>query len=271
MQEAMDFAITKINADPQVMAKVWLQLTHFKSAIQIPDKRKEELFGWAIDLTKKLMSVKYHRDNLLRILNDEFEKRSKDTEPTNVTVVDVSTGAERELEAFLMQGKSALDVLVKIFVPLFGFKIHSYGDAGNKVVKTLRGNLKAEQLASAADLITLIEQDKEWIEKWFGTHRDTVTHYKPIKSSGFVTPPIKDGIPRHAPPMTEDGVPFHEAVVTLYENLLTFCEDFIALAVSITFPPAFVIGVIPEDKRDKEHPLKYGMFFANPPTATHTT
>lgn len=267
----MDFAITRINADPELMRKVWLQLTHFKDAIQIPEKRKEELFAWAIDLTKKLMSVKYHRDNLLRILNEEFEKRSKATESTNVTVVDVSTGAERELEAFLMQGKSSLDVLVKIFVPIFGIKIHTYGDGGNKVAKTLRGNLKVEQLVRAEHLLRLIEQDKEWIEKWFGARRDTVAHYKPIKSSGFVTPPIKDGIPRHAPPMTEDGVPFHEVVVTLYENLLTFCEDFIALTVSITFPPAFVIGVIPEDKRDKEDPLKYGYFFANPPTDTPAT
>lgn len=267
----MDFAITRINADPEVTTKVWLQLTHFKSAIQIPEKKKEDLFGWAIDLTKKLMSVKYHRDNLLRILNEEFEKRSKDTEPTNVTVIDLSTGAERELEAFLMQGKSALDVLVKIFIPLFGFKIHSYAEGGNKVVKTLRRNLKAEQLARAENLLSLIEHDKEWIEKWFGTRRDTITHYKPIKSSGFVTPPIKNGVPRHAPPMTEDGVPFHQVVVTLYENLLTFCEDFMALAVSITFPPVFVIGVIPEDKRDKQHPLKYGMFFANAPSATPAT
>lgn len=261
----MDFAITKIDADLEAMTKVWLQLMHFKDAIQIQEEKKEELFGWAIDLTKKLMSAKYHRDNLLRILNEEFEKRSKQTESTNITVVDVSTGAEREFEAFLMQGKSTLDILVKIFVPLFGLKIHSYGDGGNKVSKTLRNNLNAEQLARANDLLTLIEQDKEWIEKWFGTHRDTVAHYKPIKSSGFVTSPIKDGAPRHAPPMTGDDIPFHEAVITLYENLLTFCEDFIALAVSITFPPVFVIGVIPEDLRDKEHPLKYGMFFKNVP------
>ena len=126
----MDFAITRINSDPEVNRRVWLQLTRFKGAIQIPEKRKDELFAWAIDLTKKLMSVKYHRDNLLRILNEEFEKGSKATETTNVTVVDVSTGAERELEAFLMQGKSSLDVLVKIFVPIFGIKIHTYGDGG---------------------------------------------------------------------------------------------------------------------------------------------
>lgn len=267
----MDFAITRIKADPEVMAKIWLQLTHFKDAIQIPQKRKEDLYGWAIDLTKKLMSVKSHGENLLRILNEEFEKRSKDTEPTNITVIDVSTGAERELEAFLMQGKSTLDVLVKIFVPLFGLKLHSYGDAGAKVVKALRRNLNAQQLARAEHLISLIEQDKEWIDKWFSTHRDTITHYRPIKSSGFVTPPITDGKPRHAPPKTEDGIHFHELVVTLYGNLLTFCEDFTALAVSITFPPPFVIGVIPEDKRDREHPLKYGMFFAQPPSGAAAT
>lgn len=267
----MDFAITRIGGDPEVTTKIWFQLIQFKDAIQLPKKKKQQLFSWATDLTKKIMSVKYHRDNLIRILNEEYTKHSNQSEPTNVTLVDLSTGAEREFEAFLMQGKSTLDVLVKIFVPLFEFKLHSYGDGGNKVAKTLKRNLKVDQLARAGHLLSLIEGDKEWIEKWFGTHRDTVAHYKPINSSGFVTPPIRDGVPRHAPPMTDDGIPFHEAVAMLYHNLLTFCEDFIALAVSITFPPAFVLGVIPENQRDKEHPVKYGIFFAKPPTETSAT
>jgi hypothetical protein len=260
----VDLALTRINADGEVMAKVWLQLCDLKDAINVPEKNKEALYRWAIDLTRKLESVRYHRDNLLRVLDDEFKKRATETEPTNVALIDLTTGAETELEAFLMQGKSSLDVLVKIFVPLLGIKLHSYGNAGGKVAKTLRNNLKGDQLARAQDLLSLIDKDKPWIGKWFGSKRDTVTHYKPIQSSGFVTLPIQDGVPRYAPPVTDNGIAFQEAVVLLYQNLLTFCEDFLALAVSITFPPMIVLSVIPERKRDKEYPRRYGMYLARP-------
>jgi len=267
----MNIAFTRINASPEVMTKVWMQLCDFKDAIQISEEEKKQLFNWAIDVTRKLESVKYHRDNLLRILNEEFEKRSAETETTSATFIDVNTGVEKEFEAFLLQGKSTLDILVKIFIPLFGIKLNSYGDGGEKVSRTLRRNLNAGQLSRAQDLLALIEQDKEWIEKWFCGHRDTVAHYKPITSTGFVTPPILDGIARHAPPTTSEGVAFHEAVVVLYANLLTFSEDFLALSVNITFPSVFKVGVLSQERRDQEYPRKYGMFFAKPPEKPHAT
>lgn len=267
----MDIALTRINASPEVMTKTWMVLCDFKDAIQISEARKHELFKWAIDVTRKLESVKYHRDNLLRILNEEFQKRSASTEPTNATFIEVNTGAEKEFEAFLLQGKSTLDILVKVLIPLFALRLNTYGDGGAKVSKSLSRNLSAEQLARAAPLLALIEQDKEWIKKWFCGHRDTVAHFRPIISSGFVTPPIVGGVPRHAPPATSDGVAFHEAVVVLFTNLLTFTEDFLALAVSITFPPPISIGVLPPESRDKEFPRKYGMFFTTPPERSSAT
>jgi hypothetical protein len=260
----MDFSLTRINADLEVSTKIWLQLCDLKDAIRIGEKDREALFRWAIDLIRKLEGVKYHGDNLLRILNEEFKKRANQTDPTNLTEVDLTTGAERELEAFLMQGKSTLDVLVKIFVPLFGLKLHSYGDGGAKVAKALRRNLKSDQLARAENLLRLIDTERHWIEKWFGSQRDTVAHYRPIQSRGFITPPVTDGVPRHAPPALDDGTPFHELVTVLYHNLLTFCEDFLVLAVSIQFPPMIKLGVVPEDKRDREHPGRYGMFLVRP-------
>lgn len=261
----MDISLTLIKASPDVMRRVYMPLCDFKDAIQISEERKQQLLSWAIDVTRKLESVKYHRDNLLRILNEEFEKRSAQREPTNATLIEVNTGAEKEFEAFLMQGKSTLDILVKIFVPLLGIKLHSYGDGGEKVSKTLKRNLSTEQLSRAQYLIALIAEDKPWIKTWFCGHRDTVAHYKPIQSSGFVTAPVKDGVPRHAPPATSDGVAFHEAVIVLYENLLTFVEDFFALAVNITFPPVFTVGLIPPESRDKEYPRKWGMSLRTPP------
>ena len=91
----MSFTFTRINASPEVMSRVWMQLTDLKDAIQLPDARKQALLTWAIDLTRKLESVKYHRDNLIRIVNENFEKLSEKTHSPTAAFVEVNTGAEK--------------------------------------------------------------------------------------------------------------------------------------------------------------------------------
>lgn len=259
----LNLALTKVTSDREIGTKIYLQLCDFKDAIRIGDKERQELFRCAMEISRKLETVKYHRDNLIHILDDEIQKRHASMEESNVTVVDLTTGAEKEAEAFLMQGKSCLDVLVKILKPLFGIKLHSYGEAGDKVAKSLNGNLKADELARAQPLLELIQQDKAWIKQWFSAQRDTIAHYKTLPSSGFVGVPDQSGRLRYLPPVTNNSIPFHELVTVLYQNLLTFCEDFLALAVSVKFPPGIIGGVIPEDNRDKDYPRKFGMFLAS--------
>jgi predicted transcriptional regulator YheO len=77
----------------------------------------------------------------------------------------LTTGVEKELEAFLLQGKSCLDVLVKILDPVLGIKLHSYGDGGEKVIKALSNNLTEQEVKRAAPLLELMENNKGWISK----------------------------------------------------------------------------------------------------------
>jgi hypothetical protein len=162
---SLNLALTKLSSDGEIGTKIYLQLCDFKDVIRLGEKERQELFRCAMEIMRKLETVKYHRDNLIHILDDEIQKRHASMEESNVAVVDLTTGAEKEAEAFLMQGKSCLDVLVKILKPLFGIMLHSYGEAGNKVAKSLNGNLKAGELAKAQPLFELIQQDKAWIKR----------------------------------------------------------------------------------------------------------
>ena len=228
----------------------------------MPEDNKNELVRTIIEVMKKLESVKYHRDNLLRILDEEIKKDSDDR---GCTHIDLTTGAEKEIEAFIMQGKSCLDVLTKIFEPLIGVKIHSYGDSGEKVIKVLENNLVDKEKERANSLINMVHDDKEWIEKWFKNDRDTITHYRSIKSTGFVRKTMENEKVAFKLPETSDGIPLHDIVITNYQNLLSFCEDFVALSSSIRFNPGLVLGVIEEKKRNKDYPIKYGIFMKNKP------
>jgi hypothetical protein len=111
----MDSKLTveRLSSDPEVSHRLWLQVCAFKDAIMLEEARKQELLHDVLEVIRKLDSVKYHHDNLSRIVSEELAARNTTKEPSAVTTVDLSTGAEKEFEALLLQAKATLDVLVK--------------------------------------------------------------------------------------------------------------------------------------------------------------
>jgi len=251
--------LTLYKADQEIVAKVWMQLCDLRHAMDIPEERKEAVLRRAVDVIRKLESARYHRERLGKILDSQFAARASERDSPKGPTVEIGGGAEQEFEAFLFQGKSTLDILVKLLGPLLGINLVSFGDGGDRVINALRRNVASNRAARADLLIQLIEDNKPWITPWFVDHRDHVTHHEPVVSSGFISVTLEDGVPRHAPPATADGVPFHEAVNHLYSNLLAFCENFLALAAHITFPPIFTLVELPEENRDQEYKRRFAV------------
>lgn len=256
------FAITHIVNDREISSRIYLQLCDLQFAITlgIGEEKTVILFNKVIEVMKKIESVKYHKDNLLRIVQEELGKR-QNMSALNICVErDLTTGVERELEAFILQGKSCLDVLVKILHPVLGIRLHSYGDSGEKIINALSKNLPDTEKLRAEPLIREINKHREWISKWLKTDRDTIAHYRAVVSSGFIKQPCAINTEsNHIPPILEDGTPCCDLVCILYSNLLTLCEDFIPLLLSIKFPPFISIYTIPEEQQDKEYPRKFGV------------
>ncbi len=257
IMDSEGIAIKKIVSDMEIGVRIYMQYCDINEAVVLPQNAKDDLLKTIMEVMRKLEATRYHRDNLLKILGEEIKKEASDE---GCAHIDLSTGAEKELEAFIMQGKSCLDVLTKIFKPLIGVKIHSYGDSGEKVVKVLENNLADEEKERAEPLINMIREDRQWIERWFKNERNSITHYRTVESTGFVRQSMESGDMTVGLPETSDGIPLHEIVTTNYHNLLSFCEDFVALSVSIKFHPSVILGVLPEERRDKDYPRKFGLF-----------
>lgn len=250
-------ALTKLISDMEIGVRIYMQYCDIHEAVNLPQDAKDDIIKIMVEVMRKLEAAKYHRDNLLRVIDEEVRR---DVPDELCSQVDLTTGAEKELEAFIMQGKSCLDVLTKIFKPLMDVKIHSYGDSGERVVKVLENNLPAAEKDRAKPLIKMIRDDRNWIEKWFKNERDSITHYRAVQSTGFLRKSFGSGETVVDLPETPAGIPLHEIVTTNYSNLISFCEDFIALSLSIKFFNGVILGVLTEERRDETHPRKFGLF-----------
>jgi hypothetical protein len=260
-----DFAIGRITSDMEIGARIFMQIRDLNVDVLIPEQGKRDAYHKTlIDVMRKPESVKYHCENLARIVETEITSRQVQSTETKTITFDKTTGVEKEFEAFLMQGKATLDVLVKTFKPLFGISLHSYGEGGIKVVGALRRNLAKDALERADIVIQLIEHAEPWARQWFGTSRDTITHYRALETTGFIVLPGEGAEIQHIPPRHESGMPFHEGAQALYQNLLHFCEDFLVFSLRVILPPMFEIGMIPEEKRDPNYPRAYGLFLCEP-------
>jgi hypothetical protein len=65
-------------------------------------------------------------------------------------------------------------------------------------------------------------------------------------------------------PVDENGIEFSRTVGVLYFNLLTFCEDFLALSLNLAMPPGLSVQIIaPTDRPDPSKP-KYAFAMVGP-------
>lgn len=254
-----EFIVGRITSYPNITNIFWMQICDFKEAIQIDEAKKEELFGVVLEVMKKIESVNYHRTNLLKIVEEQLEARKTIDQASS----DRTTGAENEFEAFLLQGKATLDVLIKVLFPLCNIKLQTYGDSGKRVTKALNNNLPKEEMLRADWLLNMVEVATPWLQQWVGPYRDTVAHYKSMESTGFVSIPNDSGEIVHHPPMDKAGMPLHELANNLFADLVTFCEDFLVFAYRIKIFKGFEIGYTDESKRTQESPSRYGLYMVD--------
>jgi hypothetical protein len=251
------FKIAQLSSDPAISDRIGSQLFSFRWAVRLDEATKQDLIKLVLEVIRKLESVKYHRDNLHRIVQSELQSRGASAEPSAVLVVDMSTGAEKELEAMLLQAKASIDVMVKVLQPLAGINLATYADGGKKVLKALKNNLPKDIQGRADWLIALVETGVPWIEQWVGSYRDTVAHYRTIESSGFVGVPDVDGQLQFSAPSDRSGVPLTEFADALLEDLLVFCEDFLTYAYRLRIPPSLEIRPASTDRLMGKSSTKY--------------
>ena len=180
------FVLTKLWDDPEIGGRIFLQAKELLQGGLIAKDRMDAAREVLFLCMHKLTSVKYHRDNYLRIHKKEVEQLYRMLKRQNVEVPERKEQFKliAELEAFLVQLKSSLDILVKLLIPLAGLSygaVATFGDKGERIIKKLTRrpipNVEPEKVKA---LVRLIRSDNQtWLEKVIDL-RDHVNH-----SAGF--------------------------------------------------------------------------------------
>jgi hypothetical protein len=220
-----------------------------QQAMDIPAKQKEKIFLTSIEIFKKLSklanAVDKYADEEAKLVEEFRRKVQKDGK----RISHHSDILEAAIEEVLGQAKSTLDVAVKIFEPLLGIKLHTYGENGDKLIKALKNNTPLEDRDKVATIIQVIEQFKPYSETIIGL-RTTTQHYKNIQMSPLIALVDEKGtvnisVPKIFQQQTAKG--FSE---TIYHNIFVFIRDLMIFS----FASKFYSGIVPvviEEKGDR--------------------
>lgn len=134
----------------------------------------------ALDLKIELRPLQYH-SNSFKYFEREIEKDWKTNIVGNISMNKIinNPGLIYNLESFLFQSKSCLDVLAQLIAYSFKFRITSYGDNGNGLIQILKKPSKNNP-EYAKKMIAIIDKNKPWVKELV-VMRDEVTHYSDLE------------------------------------------------------------------------------------------
>jgi len=182
------------------------------------------------DVDHKLHAVKYHLNNYEQAESDKIKEFSKNYKPpAGAPMVIEEPRLIYEVEAFLFQTKSCLDVLSWVLKPVFGFPYCSFGDKGDDIIKKLKNNCPAILATYAENIIKLIEDAQDaWLVELIRM-RVQVTHYSSLEGFNcFIEDPyIGGGTANIHYPTMPDTRRALEYCQDIWKRLLSFCEDFL--------------------------------------------
>lgn len=226
------------------LANFYMLVVEVSKMLNIPREQQEAVFGCMLEIIKKLAKVADAVDDYKRTEKREIKKLLKEVSEhgnPELILANDSSKLEAIVEEALSQGKSSLDVAVKVLRPLFGINLNTYGGGGKNVANSLRQNVPKELQERAKYLIALIESEEGrlTILKKF---RDD-QHYKNLG----ITALRADIKGNSEAPRMPGGQPVSEFLEVVYENLYTYLMDFLACAMYVQLPKG--LGLAPEGER----------------------
>lgn len=220
-----------------------------QQAMDIPAKQKEEIFLISIEIFKKLSklanAVDKYSEEEAKLIKEFKEKVQKDGK----RIAHQSDILEAAIEEVLGQAKSTLDVAVKMFEPLLGIKLHTYGENGDKLIKALKNNTPTEDKNKIDAIVRIVELFKPYSESIIGL-RTTTQHYKNIQMTPLIAVAGENRSIEIAVPKISQGRTAKEFSEIVYHNIFVFIRDLMIFS----FASKFYDGIVPvviEEKGDR--------------------
>ena len=239
--------VTAVQYDPDIVGAIIGQAELLCRGIPgIDPSRMDGIYTTTGGVALKLSALRYHHGRFTQLQEQRVKVIAADADTLEAVkrgVIICEKEMLFEFEAFFFQMKSCLDMLVKLFVPIFGSKqatISTYGDKGEKVIthlQQLKKNKKLNLPEGRIDwLIELIQQVKDpWLKPLIAL-RDTISHYKSFIGIGFGWNAEAGEI---RVPMADVGgsvYPLAEVMERETEQLIDYSREFIARTVLCAVP-----------------------------------
>lgn len=231
---AARIGVKDTKSEDEAIRKILDPLSHEINALNVVDTVKQGLHERVRIVDHKLCAVKYHLRNYEQAESDIIEEFKKNhTPPAGVQMVVEEPRLIYEVEAFLFQTKSCLDVLSPVLKPVFGSAYRSFGDKGDDVIRQLKNNCSATLAPYAENIIKLIEDAQDaWVVELISM-RDQITHLSNLEGFNcFIQDPYIGGGTAniHYPTMPNKRRTL-EYCQHIWERLLNFCEDFLKFTI----------------------------------------
>jgi len=245
-------ALLKMPFDLEIMGRLYYQarellLSHGFDFFQPKKEERDKFITVLLDVTIKISAMQYHLKNYSQHEALCIEQmKSKCGTDTYISLQ--AYELLFELEAFMFQMKSALDLSVKFLEALFPrrFKTKTFGDLGEDLIKGLEKfkkdkNAKVDIVDS---IISMIRDDqKTWLKQAI-TLRTSLNHFKTIAGYNYQAKRFEDNweiiVPKFA------GLNVFIYMETTYSNCLEFIQDFMCLSIGMFLPKGLTVGIVSE-------------------------
>ena len=225
-----------------------------QQAMELPAKQKEDMFLISIEIFKKLSKLANAVDKYAEEETKLIEEFKVKVQKDGSRIAHKSDILEAAIEEVLGQAKSTLDVLVKMFEPLLGIKLHTYGENGDKLIKALENNTPTENKEKIATIIQIVEQFKPYSKSIIGL-RTTTQHYKNIQMTPLIAEIDQKGAVTISVPKMSEQQTAREFSEVVYHNIFVFVRDLMVFS----FASKFYSGIVPVVIEEKGKIKKIGI------------
>lgn len=255
--------MAEIEFNHEINGRIYFQVIHLLQEY-MDTETNGRYIKIILDTMIKLQAMGYHLNNYINI-DQHFTEHVKQSYIENPHEIKNAHILLYELEAFLFQLKSSLDIMIKAMDVLFPghFKTHTFQGKGDKLIKNLE-NYKKNKKAKPEiidDMISMIKDDKNsWIEDSV-TLRNTLSHYKTFTLYSYKVEKINGSLAVVKPKILElNPLQFMK---TTFSNCIEFIQDLLALSIALYLPPIFGLAKpsIPEAWKELEEAqyIKYSI------------
>lgn len=203
----------------------------------------------------KLHATRYHVENY-RLIEEAHQTASLERFKSGDLGTQECLDLIFELEAFLFQIKSSLDMLVKLMIPVLGnrVKTQTFAAKGDTLVRGLQQYLKdkSAQQEKVQDFIDMLTWSKgDWLANVIDI-RDELNHHRGLTKYWFSPSQSESGEIIAVAPKFRDLDTFEFMKDTYGRNLL-FHQDFACLALALVSPKPFILMEETRDFAVKEY------------------